>query len=54
MDARSFTAGANYRIYAETMTEFHARVLSGSPIPETEPNIGVTPQAPRSSGWGAV
>lgn len=34
------------------MTEFYAYVLSGSPIPETEPNDGVTPQAPRSNGRG--
>jgi hypothetical protein len=36
MDARSFAAGVSYRISAETMTEFYVRVLSGSPIPETE------------------
>jgi hypothetical protein len=34
--------------------EFYVRVLSGSPIPETEPNNKGAPQAPRSNGWGAV
>ena len=31
--------------------DFYLRVLSGSPIPEMEPNHGVAPQAPRSNGW---
>jgi hypothetical protein len=119
MDAHSFTAGADYRVYAATMTgfrggsadtlrdvvvsdrttwleaddpggaigspsnipgtllltsgtsyvgvrqfkttslpgtirsyDFYLRVLSGSPIPETEPNNEGAPQAPRSNGWG--
>jgi hypothetical protein len=30
---------------------FHARALSGSPIPEMEPSHEVAPQAPRSNGW---
>jgi hypothetical protein len=84
----SFTAGADYRMYAATMTgcsggstdtprdviasegttvleadddsggiagairpyDFYLRVLSGSPIPETEPNDEGAPQAPRSNG----
>jgi hypothetical protein len=120
MNAYSFTAGADYRIYASTMTgfsggsadtlrdviasggttvlkaednggaigspaniagtllpatgtyyvrvrrfnttsppratppyDFYLRMLSGSPIPETEPNNSGAPQAPRSSGWGS-
>lgn len=32
-------------------SDFYVRVLSGSPIPEMEPNHGVAPQAPRSNGW---
>jgi hypothetical protein len=119
MDAHSFTAGADYRIYAATVTgfsggsadplrdiiasdgatglgadddggsigcpsniggtllatigtyyvgvrqfnttsppgtirsyDFYLRVLSGSPIPETEPNDEGAPQAPRSNGRG--
>jgi hypothetical protein len=31
--------------------EFYLRALSGSPMPETDPSDGVTPQAPRSNGW---
>ena len=119
MDAQSFTAGADYRMFAATMTgfsggsadtlrdiiasesttvleadddggaigassniagrvlpigayyvrgrrfnptsppgtihpyDFYLRVLSGSPIPEREPNDEGAPQAPRSSGWGS-
>ena len=80
MDAHSFTAGADYRMYAATMTgfsrgsvdrfrevfasdgttvpeadgslpvaihpyDFYVRVLSGSPIPETEPNDEGAPQS---------
>jgi hypothetical protein len=114
MDAQSFTAGADYRKYAATMTapgcasadtlrdviasdgprvleadddgraigspsniagtvlpttgtsyvrfntssvpgtirpyDFYLRVLSGSPMPEMEPNNGLLPQVPRSNG----
>ena len=31
--------------------DFYVRALSGSPIPEMEPNHGVAPPAPRSNGW---
>jgi hypothetical protein len=34
--------------------DFYVRVLSGSPIPETEPNNKGAPRVPRSNGWGAV
>jgi hypothetical protein len=34
--------------------DFYLRVLSGSPIPETEPHNEGAPRAPRSNGWGAV
>lgn len=120
MDAHSFTVGADYRIYAATLTgfsggsadtlgdviasdgmtmleadddaaasrslpnnagwgqgatgscyvrvrqfntsslpgtirsyHFYLRVLSGSPMPETEPDNDGPPQAPRSNGWGS-
>jgi hypothetical protein len=33
--------------------DFYLRVLSGSPIPEREPNNSGAPQAPRSNGWGS-
>jgi hypothetical protein len=32
--------------------DFYVRVLSGSPIPEMEPNDEGAPEAPRSNGWG--
>jgi hypothetical protein len=32
---------------------FYLRVLSGSPIPEKEPDNDGPPQAPRSNGWGS-
>ena len=31
--------------------DFYLRVLSGSPIPERQPNDEGAPQAPRSNGW---
>jgi hypothetical protein len=64
MDAPSFTE-ENFSVgvrlfnptsYPGTVSpyEFHVRVLSGSPMPETEPNSEGAPQAPRSSDWGVV
>jgi hypothetical protein len=64
MRAHSFTAGsfsARVRPFNPAFlpgeippNEFYVRVLSGSPMPEMEPNDEGAPQAPRSSDWGVV
>ena len=64
MDAPSFTEGTfSVRVRPFNPTslpgtispyEFYVRVLSGSPMPEMEPDDEGAPQAPRSSDWGVV